>query len=237
MRYWAASLLTAALAAGVLAPAYADAPEEAPTPAPAGAESGDELAGFIAQIESTYQDVQSLGADFVQVTRSVAFGEEPPQKGKVWLQRPQKMRWEFSGSDAKLFVTDGNQMWIHAPADNQCHVYKDLGASGGGGLEDLLTNLDQLDELFSVEMLDDGRKSGRQAVTLMLTPHQEANFKHLRLVVARKKLTLEELTIIDPFDNETLLTFSGMKLNVEIPKERFVFVPPEGCEVVSPDGL
>lgn len=195
-------------------------------------ESLDEL---IQAVEATYQDVQSLGADFVQVTRSVAVGEGDTQKGKVLLARPKKMRWEFTGPDARLFVTDGTQMWMYSPADKQAHVYQDL-SGGGTGMESLLTNLDQLDELFDIEMLDGS--GDKQSVALKLVPkNAEANFKYLRLLISKKKYLLEQVTIVDAFDNETELSFSQVKLNVQPADDRFIFVPGDDVEVIRPDGL
>ncbi len=236
MRWTAASLL--------LAMGLASAAQASPLPtavaglsaAEAHAEDDLNLDEFIKGVEATYKDVQSLSADFVQVTRSVAMGEEPAQKGKVLLARPQKMRWEFAGADARLFVTDGAQMWIYSPAQQQVHVYKDLGgAAGGTGMESLLTNLDQLDELFEVERLESD--ATRSSAVLKLVPRSEANFKHLRLVIDKKKYLLEQVTIVDAFDNETELSFAQMKFNVSPGDDQFTFTPPAGVEVISPEGL
>ncbi len=198
----------------------------------AGPEDPESLDELIQAVEATYQDVQSLGADFVQTTRSAAMGEGDTQKGTVLLARPKKMRWEFTGPDARLFVTDGSQMWMYSPADKQAHVYEDL-SSGGGGMESLLTNLDQLDELFEIELLDGA--GTRQSVALKLVPKDaEANFKNLRLVISKKKYLLEQVTIVDAFDNETELSFSQVKLNVAPSDDRFIFVPGDDVEVIRP---
>jgi len=222
LRWLTTTLFAVSLAAGFTA--AAEQPEQ------------ESLDSFIQSVEATYRDVESLGADFVQITRSMAIGDGPEQKGKMLLARPQKMRWEFSGPDARLFITDGAQMWVYSPAEKQVHVYRELGA-GGTGMESLLTNLDQLDELFIIEELDAEKNRDKNSVSLKLVPKQDANFKHLRLVISKKKYLLEQVTIVDAFDNETELSFSQVKLNVTPGAEQFSFTPPEGVQVISPDGL
>jgi len=226
LRWLTATLFAVSLAAGLTAP-----PVQAEQP-----EQEQSLDAFIQSVEATYRDVESLGADFVQVTRSMAVGDGPEQKGTVLLARPQKMRWEFSGPEARMFITDGSQMWVYSPNEKQVHVYKELGA-GGTGMESLLSNLDQLDELFDVEELDAEKNRDKNSVSLKLTPKKDANFKHLRLVVSKKKYLLEQVTIVDAFDNETELSFSQVKLNVTPDEGQFTFVPPAGVQVISPDGL
>ena len=39
------------------------------------------------------------------------------------------------------------------------------------------------------------------------------------------------------FDNEPELSFSQMQMNPPADDSRFTFVPPEGVEVISADGL
>ena len=117
---------------------------------PASAE-GD-VDAVIKSVEAAYKDVQTLKADFVQVTRSKAMGDETRQRGKVRLKRPKKMRWVFTQPASQEFVTNGDTMWVWSAADNQVIVSK--GAAGGGsGVSQLLDDLNRLGELFDVELL------------------------------------------------------------------------------------
>ncbi len=192
-----------------------------------------EVEQIVQAVEDTYRDVETLRADFVQITRSVALGEEQKQKGHVIFQRPKKMRWDFKSPDERVFVTDGTQMWIYTPAENQAMVYQDLG--GSDGMSSLLTDLSQIDEFFDVERLELPRE--RQSISLKLTPKEETGFKYLKLTVSKKKYEVEQVVIVDTFDNETELSFSQVRLNPNVADAEFEFVPPEGVEVIRPDGL
>ena len=112
----------------------------------------------VSAVEGVYGQAESLRADFVQVTRSVALGEEQRQRGKVVMMRPRMMRWDFTAPDTKLFVTDGKTMWVWSPDDNQVIIYDDV-SGGGSGMASLFTDLNQLDELFEIQILDSHNKT------------------------------------------------------------------------------
>lgn len=222
---WTSSLCGAAVVLSVAAlPGRASgAPDSTPGPS---------VQDVIDGVESTYKDVQSLQADFHQVVRSAAMGAGPAQEGVVTLARPRQMRWEFQVPDRKLFVTDGKTIWVYTPADNQVFISEDL-SGGDGGTEQLLENLDSLDELFDVQLLP-GAPEG--SVKLSLTPKQDARFKKLQLQLSTDGYRLQELVVVDSFDNETVLTFSNLRVNPELPPSVFHFEVPDGATVVRSDG-
>lgn len=191
----------------------------------------------VTAVESTYANVESLRADFVQVSRTAALGDEHRQRGRVVLKRPRKMRWEFQSPDTKLFVTDGQTMWVWSPADNQVIVYRDF-AAGAPGLTSLLSDLNQLNELFEVTLVDDGERS-RNAYVLDLRPlnAEQASFKSARIELSRRKLLVERVVITDAFDNVTDLAFSQVRIDTKVNDGEFTFQVPSGAEVISPEGL
>jgi outer membrane lipoprotein carrier protein len=188
---------------------------------------------LIQAVESTYQGVESLQADFVQVTRSATLGEEQRQKGRVVLKRPRKMRWDFTSPNSKLFVTDGSTMWIWSPADNQVIVYKDL-SQAAPGVAGLLSDLNGIDEKFQVQVIDGTTDPNARSYTIELRPREQAGFKVLRLSVSKKKYVVERVVITDQFDNITDLSFSQVKLNQRISDGDFSFSVPAGAEVIQP---
>ena len=184
----------------------------------------------VTAVESTYKDVTSLKADFVQVTRSAAMGEELRERGQVELKRPGMMRWVFAGVNEKLFVTNGQRMWVWTEAQNQVIITNDV---GWGGMTPLLDDLHNLDEHFDVSLVDAG--SSRRSYVLELVPKEAGAFKKLRLEVTKKKYMLERVVIVDPFDNEVEISFSAVKLNPDLPDRRFEFTVPAGAQVIQTD--
>tara|TARA_B100000530_G_scaffold226014_1_gene145767 strand:+ start:105 stop:782 length:678 start_codon:yes stop_codon:yes gene_type:complete len=184
-------------------------------------------------VEAAYKDVQTLRADFVQVTRSSAMGDETKQKGRVQLKRPKMMRWVFTQPQGKLFVTNGETMWVWSQDENQVIVSKGVGANGGG-MGQLLDDLNRLGDLFDVVIVPDQGKAG--SVVLGLTPKQETSFQSLKLQLEQKTYAVQQVVMVDAFGNEVELSFSQVKFNAEMPASDFVFQVPAGAQVLNADG-
>lgn len=191
---------------------------------------------IVQAVEGVYGGVEAMQADFVQVSRSAALGDEQRQKGSVVVKRPRKMRWEFTSPDRKLFLTDGQTMWIWSHADNQVIVYKDF-SSNGNDITGLLSDLNKLNELFEVALVE-AESTGRSYV-LDLSPRSAdaGNFKQLRISFSKRKLLVERVQLTDQFDNVTDLTFAQVKLDAKVEDANFAFQIPAGAEVITPEGF
>jgi outer membrane lipoprotein carrier protein len=191
----------------------------------------DDVQTVISGIESTYGNISSLQASFVQINRSAAMGETK-QKGKLSLERPRKMRWAFTQPPGKLFVTDGSTMWVWSKADNQVIISPVSGGAAGGGMTQLLDSLDRLSELFAVELMEGGAKFYQ----LKLTPRNQGNVKRVELTVSRKGYTVEQIRTVDSFDNEMELSLQNVKTNLVLPGSSFSFEIPPNAQVIKTDG-
>lgn len=195
--------------------AVALAEEPAPKPAP------DPL---VAKIEAKYADVDSMAMDFSQTVTSPLYGEQT-QKGTVAFARPGKMRWTFQGEN-KHYVSDGSTMWVYLENDKQAFKYS--GWNPSGSAESLLTSLDNLDALFSVQSTE----STDTGHTVTLTPKSEASYASVQLAMG-PDLTIQRVVVADTMQTSTRLAFSNVELNAELPADTFAFEPPEGVEVIE----
>ncbi len=202
---------------------------------PAAAADPANVTELVAAVESTYAGVNSLRADFVQVTRSASMGQETRQRGKVQLERPQKMRWDFQQPDASTFVTDGATMWVYSPTNNQVIVSGVSAGGQAGGMTQLLDDLNQLDELFNVTLIDGAGNAAKATYVIDLTPKKQTSFKKLRLTLSKKKYEVQQVLLTDQFDNQVDLSFTQIKLNQDIPDTTFSFQIPANAQVIRTD--
>lgn len=194
----------------------------------------DEL---VVEIQKTYGDVQSVRADFTQVSRT-ATGEHKT-KGKVSLKRPRLMKWDSTKEPGgTLFVTNGEKMWIYSPTDEQVLVYSDLSGAGGGAPFDLLDSLENLTEHFDVKLESSEGGKERKSFVVSLTPKKDdGQYKHIRLVLSKRKYEIESITLTDAFGGETEFVFTKVQMNGDIPDSEFDFAAPEGAEVIEADSI
>ncbi len=206
----------------MVSPAWADAP---------GAES-PEVGALIERVEAKYADVEVMQASFTQLSNSQLYGEQT-QTGRVSLKRPSKMRWDFEG-DGKRFVTDGTTMWIFTPAEKQVLRYRDFGGQAST-TDSLLQSLNQLGELFRVEIVEDGAETGHRLSLVPKKTQDQQQVKKLVLTLG-PELVIQQVEITDPFDGVTQLSFADVVLGGDVPDSTFTFQVPEGIEVVDAGG-
>src|SRR3954469_16845236 len=77
-----------------------------------------ELDDLIRKVESRYGAMRGLAAEFEQVYRAPG-GRERRESGRLVLQRPRRMRWEYDPKPGKLFVVNGRDVWFYVAADRE----------------------------------------------------------------------------------------------------------------------
>jgi outer membrane lipoprotein carrier protein len=190
------------------------------------ATEAEDAADLVRKIEARYASIRTLSAEFVQKVSSPIYGDDS-QAGTLLLERPNRMRWQFTGEEGRLFVADGQWLWMYSPADRQ--VVKAPQVEGAGGTDVLLESLAHLSERF----------------TPTFTPPPPGGTWHLVLVPRDPKhpyrryevglsadFSLEQLILVDPQNTVTRLDFRAVQLGGVPPGDAFTFVPPPGVEVV-----
>lgn len=79
---------------------------------------GADLSQILRGVENRYNRAQTLEVLFEQSYKGQGRAWKP-ERGRLWLRKPGKMRWEYSQPEGKLFVTDGRYAWLYTPASNQ----------------------------------------------------------------------------------------------------------------------
>jgi len=74
-------------------------------------------ADVVAALEQHYNRLRSLQAEFVQ--RYTLGQTTRVESGRVYFQKPDKMRWEYESPEEKLFLCDGTYVYLYVPAERQ----------------------------------------------------------------------------------------------------------------------
>jgi outer membrane lipoprotein carrier protein len=236
------ALATLLLAGTVGVPAGAG---RGPGPAPAGTESGHLAAsaappaepgvdGVVDRLQDTCNRVRTLEASFVQILRSVAFGEPQEERGRLFLLRPGRMRWEYEHPEKKLAVVDGQRSFLYVPAENQVFV-GDLDQVRRGGAAGLLLdgNLD-LRRDFLLQPGPETERRGEGSVSL-LPRSPQPDYDRLDVTVDMKTGLPVRIVVHTPLDEEMEYRFSDLRQGRPLDPDLFRFQPPAGTEVVQAD--
>lgn len=188
---------------------------------------------LVAAVEGVYSTATSVRADFTQVVRNRSMGTEDRQKGRLTLERPRKVRVELGIPVVSSIVSDGRTLWVYSAASRSVVETPELG--GGGSMGALLDDLSHLDELFVVTVLEE--KPQKPGHTVRLVPKQAGQYKAIEVRVSKQKYVLQDLILVDQLDNQTELNFTNVKMNQDVPDGEFVFVAPQGVQVVRTQGM
>ena len=180
---------------------------------------------LLSRVKAHYASIETLQADFVQETRSAALGVVR-QEGKLRLERPNKMRWDFQ--DGRVFVGDGKTLWMYSHEDRQ--VIRSQGSFEGSTSASLLQSLDRLDVFFEVTEEAGNGEQGIQV--LSLKPKEQGQFVGLTLYLD-DKLQLKKVESRDVLGGTTVLTFANLQHPSDVDDGVFVFAVPDGVRVID----
>jgi len=188
-----------------------------------------------AAIQSRYEAVADLSADFEQESRSVALGGSPTgttrSEGTVVFAKPGKMHWTYEKPERSVVVSDGKTLWVYDPAHAEVQRMSITGATlSGAGVQFLLGQGDMRRE-FDVRAL----ACDEDTAELELVPKADATYEKLRVLADRHSGELRRTTVFDLVGNVTEVRFRNVRANQHPPDDLFTFEPPKGVEVIDLD--
>lgn len=185
----------------------------------------------VGRIEARYRGLRSLQGRYLQTATLQAAGHTERATGKFFLKRPAMMRWEQESPEPRLLVTDGTTLWTYSPLDRQA-VSQPVGpALQASPSLHFLSGMATLGATFTVaSILED---PAGDALFVSLTPKTaDPAVRRLILRVLRRTALVDRLTVVDAYENSTVLEFSAVRENPGLPDRLFRFSPPPGTDVI-----
>ena len=182
-----------------------------------------------AALQAKYDRVRDFTADFVQQYENVV-GRKLTERGHVQVKKPGKMRWDYREPEKKVFVSDGTQMYLHVPADNQVRVSPVPTQDEATTALLFLVGKGNLTRDFTVSFAP-GAPAGTHG--LRLDPKlPERDYDWLEIVVDRQTLQIRSLKAADRQGGQSTFHFSNFKENVVLSDKTFAFRIPRGADVI-----
>jgi outer membrane lipoprotein carrier protein len=174
-----------------------------------------------------FKEVNTFSARFSQVVLDERLSPIQESSGTLWIERPNKFRWDYEKPYKQRIVADGERLWVYDVGLQQVSV-----RALSGGLGDtpamLLAGRGRLDDNFTIKAL--GAQNDIEWV--QLSPRRkDSGYEDIRIGFAQGKLRVLEM--VDGFGQVTRVTFQSSRENPRIEPNRFSFTPPEGVDVVG----
>ena len=220
MRTWR-DIPAVLLAATIALPAVLSGAPQAAAPPPA-----QEVA---ASLQKKYDSIRDFTADFVHESEGAVLRKKQTERGTVQVKKPGKMRWDYKSPESKLFLSDGREIYLRVPADNQVIVSPVPEADQVTTAVLFLVGKGNLTRDFKVSHVAGGPAD---AYTLRLDPKlPERDYDWLQLVVDRGTLQIRSLSAADAQGTHSTFRFSNFKENTGLADKIFTFKIPRGADV------
>jgi len=187
-------------------------------------------AEIVSGIEAKYAN-KSFSADFEQASRLTALDVTEIAKGKAWFSHPGKMKWAYESSDNHEIITNGKNLWIYRPEENQVMTgdAAPFFQSGSGGA--FLADIRKIREEFIIEP----GKSGKNFAQLMLTPKKQTpELAKIRITVNLPGYEISVVETENIYGDTTRFIFTKITFST-FDEQIFEFTPPPGTEIIEMD--
>jgi outer membrane lipoprotein carrier protein len=198
----------------------------------AGSDNTAALSKILDGLEKRYAS-SGFSAKFFQESMLKAMQISDTAEGSLTVKRPGKMRWEYTIPDVQTVVSDGRTLWVYRPADNQVMVGKAPAYFSGGKGAGFLSDIQQVRKSFTIEVL---KAENEAYYRLRLTPRKTSpELADVILSVKKNDFQVDQVITHNAYGDETQITLSDYRFNINPKDTLFTFTPPEGADVVKVD--
>jgi chaperone LolA len=203
--------------------------------APLQAATKEDPAAVAAQIQTAYEKMNDLQADFVQSVKFEDFDTPYVSKGKLFLKKG-KMRWDYHEPSRQQIVVDGERLLFYIPEHQQV-VKSRIGGESDSHLPlQLLSGTSHLDQDFQIFIEEEPRSD--QSIALRLIPKEKPS--QLSKVIASvapssqvEGLVIQKVTLFEQNGNISTFSFEKMQINKGFSEDVFTIKYPKGTEVIE----
>jgi outer membrane lipoprotein carrier protein len=192
--------------------------------------AGDTIDAIIAGVEARY-NVPGFTAEFDQESILKAMAVTDTASGTLMVRQPGKMRWEYIVPDPQTIITDGNDLWMYRPEENQVMVGKAPAFFGKGKGAGFLSNIKIIREGFQISQESE---PDPKFYRLKLVPNKSsADLIEMQLDIAKKTFDLIRVITFNVYGDETRIELKNCNFAKVPPEDLFQFTIPEGADVVQ----
>jgi len=188
---------------------------------------------FVEQLQDSYRQTHTLRSDFTQTYNSL--GRARTESGVVYFARGGKMRWDYRQPEQKLFLSDGEQLLLYLPSENQMTRSR-VKASDDARVPFrlLLSHLDLHKVFGEIKFDDKGLRPQNSDRVLIGLPKRNAedDFREVLMEIT-PTFDIRQILVRYPDQSSMGFTFDHTLRDVPLNAALFSFTPPAGTEVID----
>ena len=185
---------------------------------------------IIAGVEARY-NVPGFTADFDQESILKAMAVTDTASGRLMVRQPGKMRWEYLVPDPQTIITDGKELWVYRPQENQVLVGKAPSFFGEGKGAGFLSNIKTVRKSFQLSL--EPATDPNQYRLKLLPNKSSVELMAVELDIVKKTYDLVRITTFNVYGDETRIELKNVSFDDPPPEGLFRFDVPEGADVLQ----
>lgn len=156
-------------------------------------------------------------------------------KGEFIIQRPNHFRWQTNEPFEQSIIADGDNLWTYDPELEQATIQDQQAVLADSPLLLLTSSVESLVEAFDIVQVNNGKgemeKDDVKQLLFSLTPRQNSLFESVHILIENDHI--KEFFLLDTLGGRSGVVFNEIKLNQKIDMKSFIFVPPEGIDLID----
>jgi outer membrane lipoprotein carrier protein len=185
---------------------------------------------IVAGVEARY-NVTGFTADFDQESILKAMAVTDTASGRLMVRQPGEMRWEYQVPDPQTIITNGRELWIYRPEENQVLVGKAPALFGKGKGAGFLANIKTIRKGFQISLEP---SKNPDLYRLKLVPNRStADLMAVKLDILKKNFDLVRIITYNVYGDETHIDLKHFNFKNPPPASLFRFKVPKGVDVVQ----
>lgn len=187
---------------------------------------------ILERVEKIYT-ASRFSASFIQTSTIKAMEITDSASGKLYVQYPGKMKWEYLAPESQIIVTDGLQLWMYRPEDNQVMLGKASTFFSEGKGAGFLSDIRLLRKDFNIT-LEDIRFGDYYNLKLVpLETNWDIAFVHL--LISRTTFHIAQVFTHNAYADVTRIEIVDPQFNESFDNAFFTFKIPNGVDVLRLD--
>jgi outer membrane lipoprotein carrier protein len=188
-----------------------------------------------ANLEKTLRGLHSLQARFEQLYFSMSVTEPLREKGDLFLEKPDRMRWQYKSPQEKVFLYAGGILQVYLPEDNQLTRSRVPPEAYESDILGIFLGVKSFRDLYTIEDTQFPTDTARVR-QIKLTPREEGDYSHILLEIDDKTWLLRRVIFFEWAGNKREFIFSQVRTNISLPSATFGLKVPADCEIIDDTG-
>ena len=188
-----------------------------------------------ANLEKALRSLRSLQARFEQSYYSMTVSDPLRERGDLFLQKPDRMRWQYRSPQEKVFLYSSGILQTYLPEDKQLTRSRVPPEAYDSDIVGIFLASKSFRDLYLIEDTRFPTDSARVR-QIKLTPKAESDYSHILLEIDNQTWLPRRVIFFEWAGNKREFLFTDVRRNASLSPKTFELKVPAGCEVIDETG-